>query len=151
MDLIVGQNDGRLGEEVFMKKFIVLTLILAMLLMTLVGCTQAKKEKKQAEKIEQLQELYAENWSENNGCYDQDVLPTKETAEAVAQQIFDSIKEEYGKENCVWSFTVYYEAQNAWMVHFGIPPTEDGVYTMGAGCTIALNKANGQVMRVFWG
>ncbi len=119
--------------------------------MILTGCSEAKKEKKQAEKIEQLQELYAENWSENNGCYDHDVLPTKETAEAVAQQIFDSIKEEYGKEEYELIYATYYKTENAWMVFFHRPQKEDGLTLMGGGCTIALNKANGQVMRVFWG
>ena len=134
-----------------MKKIIALALIPAMLLMTVTGCTQAQKEAKQAKKAEQLQTFYDENWDNDSGSYEKDVLPTKEAAEAVAQQIFDSIKEEYGKEEYELIYATYYKAENAWMVFFHRPWKEGELMPMGGGCTIALNKANGQVVRVFWG
>ena len=130
-----------------MKKITVLALIPAMLLMTLAGCTQAQKEAKQAKKAEQLQAFYAENWNEDGGCYEEDVLPTKEAAEAVAQQIFDNIKGTGMKKHVV-IYTTYYEAQNAWMVLFGEPWIKGEMVKLGGEYTIALNKTDGRVMRI---
>ena len=123
-----------------MKKFIVLAIAFAMLF-SLVGCSQSKK-------AEQLQSFYDENWESEQGVYEKDVLPTKEAAEAVAQQIFDSLKEKYGKEEWVLRYTTYYEAQNAWMVAFFDPPTEGSMSKMGESWVFALNKTTGRLMRI---
>lgn len=135
-----------------MKK---ITLIVVIFLMCLVGCTSVKEET--AEQPSQvtpplgIDSIYDMNWSSEFGYYEEDILFDEETAKAVAQQIFDSIKEKYGKEEYVVQYCYYYEKENAWMVYFDKPHKEGNLYRLGGGCTIALNKTDGRVMRIFWG
>ena len=140
---IVDARDGLFGKEITTKRIIAVMLVLTMLLMSASGCKQAQMPSKR------LVAVYDTNWETDNGYYKEDVLPNEEAAEAVAQEIFDSIKGECAK-NCVVQYTTYYEAQNAWMVYFDEPWLEGEMVKLGGGCTIALNKADGQVMRIFW-
>ena len=137
-----------------MKKILVLILTIGIFLMILAGCNSSQEETTKPTEQEPplgIEEAYDRNWTTDIGYYKKDVLPDKDMAKAVAQLIFDGIKEEYGKEDYVIQYATYYEKENAWMVHFAKTYKEGEMMALGAGCTIALNKTDGRVMRIFWG
>ncbi len=132
-----------------MKKIVVLLLIPIMLL---VGCGQSQEAESTAkwEPPLGIDTIYDMQWASEWGYYQKDVLPDEEVAKAVAQKIFDSIKADHKARGYKLQHATYYEEENAWMVFFANPLKKSELSWLGGGCTIALSKADGQVLRIFW-
>lgn len=89
------------------------------------------------------------SWDETTGTYTEDVLPDRETAVAVATQIFDGMNKSPSAQEYTPQ-SVFYDEQNAvWIVSFW--QESDDKTVVGSDCSIALQKKDGRVLRIWFG
>ena len=85
------------------------------------------------------------------GTYLEPVVPDKETACKIAQAIFDGIPK-YGEEQKFTLQNVFYDAEDEiWIVSFWEDWDDSGEITMGYDCSIAIQKSDGKVVKIWFG
>ncbi len=94
--------------------------------------------------------FHDKNWSETVGTYSEAVIPDKETALKIAKAIFDGMEKSDDMKKCVPCSIFYDNQDEVWIVSFANPPEQVPV-TVGGGCSIALQKKDGKVLRIWFG
>lgn len=129
-------------------------LLLIMYLIVITGCNRNQFNMKGTSTmdIEFEQGIFNDkNWDENIGTYKKDVIPNKETAVAVAVQIFNGMEKKSYAEKYVPQSVFYDEVDGIWIVSFWEENNNDEMITLGNDCSIALKKNNGQILRIWFG
>ena len=134
-----------------MKKYLVLLIGIVVML----GCTSCEKDKKEnvSSMVEYETGSYSEkNWNEPVGTYQEDVLPDKETALAVATAIFHGMEKDTEAQKYTPQSIFYDEEDSIWIVLFHEEVEENATeVVMGGGYSIALQKKDGKVLRIWMG
>ena len=88
------------------------------------------------------------NWDETIGTYKEAVISDKDTALAVAQAIYDGMEKSDDADKYTAKYVFYDNQDEIWIVSFG----EDSSSTnLGGDCNIAIRKADGKVLRIWFG
>ena len=112
---------------------------------------KAKTEEWVYEDIEFEIEDYPEELYEGACVYEVDVIPDKETAIAVAAAIFNSMEKSSYAETFEPQVVSYDEEKEIWVVTFFQPiDSETQEVTAGYDCSIALQKKDGRVLRIWF-
>lgn len=92
------------------------------------------------------------NWNEPVGTYQEDVLPDKETALAVATAIFHGMEKDTVAQKYTPQSIFYDKEDSIWIVFFHEGVEENATeVVMGGGYSIALQKKDGKVLRIWMG
>ncbi len=93
--------------------------------------------------------FYDKNWSETIGTYSKKaVIPDEETALKTATAVFDGMEKSKEAQKYVPQ-TVFYDTDDEiWIVTFGNNSSRN---TLGGDCSIAIQKADGKVLRIWFG
>ena len=90
---------------------------------------------------------FDKNWEESIGTYKGAVIPDKDTAMNVAISIFDGMSKSEEVAEYVVQSIFYDEQDEIWIVSFW----KDSENLMGGDCSIALQKKDGKVIRIWFG
>ncbi len=126
-----------------MKKTVVFLLFIFMLIFS--SCTSDIKEQTEMIKYNEGT-YYNKDWDEKIGSYEKDVIPNKETAIAVAVQIFNGMEKYGGAKDFTPQSVFYDESDGVWIVSFGLNNDE-----YGFDCCIAMQQNDGKVLRIWFG
>lgn len=129
-----------------MKKLLLgLTIIFS--IVSFVACRNVKKEDVDMINYESGN-FHVKNWDETVGTYTGAVIPDKETALEIAKAIFDGMDKGKDVEEYVPK-SVFFDCQDEiWIISFWKDSDE---ITLGGDCSIALQKADGKVLRIWFG
>ena len=90
---------------------------------------------------------FDKNWEESIGTYKGAVIPDKDTAMNVAISIFDGMSKSEEVAEYVVQSIFYDEQDEIWIVSFW----KDSENLIGGDCSIALQKKDGKVIRIWFG
>ena len=125
-----------------MKKIgIMLIAILGMIL-----CLSCSQKGKRVVEFE-AGSYFDKNWEESIGTYKGAVIPDKDTAMNVAISIFDGMSKSEEVAEYVVQSIFYDEQDEIWIVSFW----KDSENLIGGDCSIALQKKDGKVIRIWFG
>ena len=91
---------------------------------------------------------YDKNWHDTVGTYTGAAIPDKETAVEVAKAIFSGMDTSENMRRYVPKYIFYDEKDEIWIISFGEDSDE---ITLGGDCSIALQKTDGKVLRIWFG
>lgn len=91
---------------------------------------------------------YDKNWDEQVGTYHGDVIPDEQAAVAVATQIFNAMEKGSDTDGFTAQSVFYDEQDSVWIVSFW---EESDQVTLGKDCSIAMQKSDGKVLRIWFG
>lgn len=130
------------------KKFLIIFLLLSFML---IGCASSKNDSNRSDLTISYKSgaFWDKNWDSDIGTYTGVAIPNEECAIAVASAIYNAIPGE-DDEGRVPTGVFFDEEEEIWIVSFGRLPY-NGVYFLGGDCSIALRKADGQVVRIWFG
>ncbi len=124
-------------------------LFVCLIFLSLNGC---KKERDAAEELTVEYGVYNIDWEESSGTYKGDVIPTKEVAIRVAEQIYEGLPKADHEQNYEPYFILYDEQEQIWIVGFcEIDPLFGGPIGPGSDRCIAIRQSDGKVMRIWSG
>ena len=124
-------------------------LFVCLIFLSLNGC---KKERDAAEKLTVKYGVYNIEWEKTSGTYKGDVIPTKEVAIRVAEQIYEALPKANYEQNYEPYFIKYDEQEQIWIVGFNkIDPVFGGPAQLGGGRYITIRQSDGKVMRIWSG
>lgn len=126
------------------KKIILLFIILSIVLLS--ACGNREEEGNMIKY--QMGNYYDKNWNETVGTYVGAAIPDRETAIEVAKAIFYGMDKSESVRRYVPKSVFYDEQDGIWIVSFG--EDSDDV-TLGGGCSIAMQKADGKILRIWFG
>lgn len=128
-----------------MKKILILLSVTIMIVCS--ACNSNKKGS--ADMIEYETGVYHDkNWEERTGTYQEDVIPDKETAIAIAAEIFKGMKKSPTSQEYTPQCVFYDDEDAIWIVSFW---KEYDTITVGNDCSIAMQKKDGRVLRIWFG
>lgn len=134
-----------------MKKFVLLFILLPLCIFS--ACTS--KDEPRDNMITFDKDVYYDegvffdkNWNETIGTYKEAVVPNKETALEIAKAIFNGMEKTEDEKQFVPQSVFYDEQDEIWIVSFWKDSSE---YIVGGGCSIAIQKADGKVLRIWFG
>lgn len=138
----LGQHPDLLGGK--MKRILLLTIATIIFI-----CSACNNSGKEASMVKyETGVFHDKNWDEQVGSYQNEVIPDKETALAIATQIFKSMKKSPAAQEYTPQY-VYYDKEDAiWIVSFW---KESDAMTLGGDCSIAMQKKDGKVLRIWFG
>ena len=90
---------------------------------------------------------FDKNWDESIGTYKGAVIPDKDTAMNMAISIFDGMSKSEEVAEYVVQSIFYDEQDEIWIVSFW----KDSENIIGGDCSIALQKKDGKVIRIWFG
>lgn len=126
--------------------------ILSLLCVLVLSCTFFVSCKDRSQELNQVDYevgVYSDkNWEESVGTYQGDAIPDEETALAVAQGIFQGIEKSQAAEQYRPQVVFYDQEDEIWIVSFW---QDSGQATLGNDCSIALQKKDGKVLRIWFG
>ena len=94
-------------------------------------------------------EFHDKNWSETVGTYNGEaVIPDEKTALKIAEAIFDGMEKSKDMQEYVPQSVFYDNQDEIWIVSFGKNSSQ---ITLGGDCNIAIQKADGKVLRIWFG
>lgn len=126
-----------------MNKVIVLVLILVISICS--GCKTSKED----EMINyETGVFYEKNWDDQTGTYQGDAIPNKETAIAVANQIFLNMEKSKTSQEYTPQSVFYDQQDEVWIVSFW---NGADTMTVGGDCSIAIQKKDGKILRIWFG
>lgn len=130
-----------------MKKFVIISLCVA--IMMIAGCNEIQNDGDENMNVEFQTGIYHDkDWNEPIGTYQEDVIPSKEVALKVAVQIFEGMQKSSSAQKYVPQSVFFDEQDEVWIVSFWEQTDE---MVAGADCSIALQKADGKVLRIWFG
>lgn len=91
---------------------------------------------------------FNKDWNEASGTYDKAVVPDKETALKIAEAIFEGMDKSKDIQEYVSQSVFYDEQDEIWIVSFW---KESNEIAIGGDCSIAIKKADGTVLRIWFG
>lgn len=125
--------------------------ILSLLCVLILCCTFFVSCKDRSQELNQVDYevgIYSDkNWEESVGTYQGDAIPDKETALAVAQGIFQGMEKSQAAEQYRPQVVFYDQEDEIWIVSFW---QDSGQTTLGNDCSIALQKKDGKVLRIWF-
>ena len=135
----------------------ILVLIMAVLCATF--CSADANNKEAYEKNNEKETIVYEsgiyhnkNWSETIGTYsERDVIPDKETALKMAKAIFDGMDKSEAMQEYVPQVVFYDTQDEIWIVSFWEDWEDPNQITIGGDCSIAMQKKDGKVLRIWFG
>ena len=130
-----------------MKRIILLLLPGILSIALLSACEIPRKEKIDMVKFESGN-YFNKDWSENVGTYKKEAVPNKEVALEIAQAIFNGIDKSEKVREYVPQSIFYDEQDEIWIVSFW---KESDEITLGGDCSIAIQKSDGKVLRIWFG
>lgn len=92
--------------------------------------------------------FHDKHWEEQTGTYQEDVIPDRETAIAIATQIFNGMKKSTTSQEYTPQHVFYDEEEAIWIVSFW---KGSNTITLGDDCSIAMQKKDGKVLRIWFG
>ena len=92
--------------------------------------------------------LADKNWDETVGTYQGAVVPNEEVALEIAKTIFNAMEKSDAAQEYVPQSVFYDEQDEVWIVSFW-KETEE--ITVGGDCSIAIQKSDGKVLRIWFG
>ena len=120
------------------------------ILLCVVFCSACGNCKKEKDMIKyESGSFYDKNWSEIIGTYSKKaVIPDEETALKIAITIFEGMEKSKEAQRYVPQ-TVFYDTDDEiWIVTFG---NNSSRIALGGDCSIAMQKADGKVLRIWFG
>lgn len=126
-------------------------IIMIILFLAFAGCNGLQDQQKGDEDMNvifQTGEYYDKEWDGEIGTYQGDVIPSKEIAVKVAVQIFEGMQKSSKAQDYAPQSVFYDEQDKVWIVFFG-ESFDEG--TAGGGCSIAIQKKDGKVLRIWYG
>ena len=96
---------------------------------------------------------FDKNWDETVGTYEGPVIPNEETAIEVAKSIFNGMEKGKDAQKYVPQAVFYDEQDSVWIVSLWAEASknETNGYWVGGDCSIALQKEDGKVLRIWYG
>lgn len=92
--------------------------------------------------------FYDKNWSDTVGTYEGNVVETKETAVAIATAVYNGIDKSQSMSNFTPQCVFFDKQDEIWIVSFCTDSKENVV---GGDCSIAIQKQDGRVLRIWFG
>lgn len=130
-----------------MKKKLILKITIIIIVVSFAACGNIKKEDSSMINYESGI-FYDKNWSETVGTYTGAVIPDKETALEIAKVIFNGMDKSKEVEEYVPK-SVFFDCQDEiWIISFWKDSDE---IILGGDCSIAIQKADGKVLRIWFG
>lgn len=124
------------------KRLVILLIIIAFLCSS---CNNVKENK--MIKFE-TGIYYDKSWEEQVGTYQDDVIPDKDSAVAIATQIFNGMRKSPASQEYTPQSVFYDEVDEIWIVSFW--KNADSA-TVGGDCNIAIQKKDGKILRIWFG
>lgn len=126
-------------------------LIVLVLLLNIISCSACEKVQKENDMVEyKTGVFYDKHWDETEGTYTGDAIPDEKTALKIAQAIFDGIATNQTVNKYVPQKVFYDSQDEIWIVSFWENSIQD-VLTVGGCCSIAMQKKDGKVLRIWFG
>lgn len=127
-----------------MKKIIILTIVLSVTL--LFACAPSPKENDMVEF--ESGTYFNKEWSETVGTYTEAVVPDEKTALEIAKVIFNGMDKSKEVQKYTPQSIFYDEQDKIWIVSFW---ENTNKYTLGGDCSIAIQKVDGKILRIWFG
>ena len=90
------------------------------------------------------------DWSDTVGTYYGDVVPNETVALNIAKAIFEGIEKNQSTSSFTPQLVFYDEEEKVWIVSFwNNEAVSNGI--IGYDCSIAINKSDGRVLRIWYG
>lgn len=132
-----------------MKKLLICMTVVAMLFLS--GCSDQEHGMEESMIEYKIGVFDFKNWLEQDGAYQGDVIPNEKVAVLVATQIFNGIDKNIAEKAYIPQQVFYDEEDEVWIVSFWPEDEEMGLTTLGGDCSIAMQKKDGKVLRIwFW-
>ena len=90
------------------------------------------------------------NWDDQFGTYHGDAIPDQQVAVNVASQIYEGMEKSSEEKDYVPQYVFFDEQSEVWIVSFWPEWSETDEIILGGECNIALRKADGKVMRIWY-
>ena len=140
-----------------MKKSILLFGMIIILICSNISCSRNDDsdesifEMESYEMIEYETGIYDnKNWNDPTGTYYGDVVPSKTVALNIAVSVFEGMEKSKTASQFTPQRVFYDEEEGIWIVTFWDSDAyENGI--IGYDCTIAIDKRNGAVVRIWFG
>ena len=129
-----------------MKKKLIFLFITLLSITLFSACGNGKKENNMVKYESGI--YYDKNWDETVGTYTESVIPDKDTALEVATVIFNGMDKSRGAKEYVPNSVFYDDQDEIWIVSFGKDSDE---IILGGDCSIAIQKKDGKVLRIWFG
>lgn len=129
-----------------MKKAFTLLLAIVSCIILLSACEE--KPAKNAIVNYETGCYYDKNWDDTVGTYADAVIPDKETALEMAKAIFSGMKKGKEEQEYVPQSVFYDDQDEVWIVSFW---ENSDAFVLGGGCSIAMQKSDGKVLRIWFG
>ena len=128
-------------------KQIIMVVVIVLSMLFCVACDNSQKENDMIEY--KSGQFHNKNWSETVGTYSKSaVIPNEKVALKIAKAIFDGMEKSKEAQRYV-PLSVFYDDQDEiWVVSFGKDSRQN---TLGGGCSIAMQKKDGKVLRIWFG
>lgn len=127
-------------------------LVVIMIVLGIIFCSACGNNEKENDMIEhEIGNYHNKNWNEDVGTYKKDVVPDKETALKIAKAIFDGMEKSKDAQEYVPQCVFYDTLDKIWIVSFWKDWEESNEITIGGNCSIAIQKKDGKVLRIWFG
>lgn len=130
-----------------MKRILLLLLPIILIIALFLVCEVPKKEETDMVKFESGNYLN-KDWSDTARTYGKAVVSNKETALEIAKAIFNGMDKSKEAQEYVPQSVFYDEQDEIWIVSFW---KESNEITLGGDCSIAIQKSDGKVLRIWFG
>lgn len=130
-----------------MKRILLLLLAIILSIALFSACKTQKKDETDMVKFESGN-YFNKNWSETAGTYGNAVVSNEDTALEIAKAIFNGMDKSKETQEYVPQSVFYDEQDEIWIVSFW---KESNEITLGGDCSIAIQKADGKVLRIWFG
>ncbi len=130
-----------------MKRILLLLLAIILSIALFSACEIQKNDKTDMVKFESGN-YFNKDWSETAGTYGKAVVSNEDTALEIAKAIFNGMDKSKEMQEYVPQSVFYDEQDEIWIVSFW---KESSEITLGGDCSIAIQKADGKVLRIWFG
>ena len=130
-----------------MRKNLIIFAFLLIVLIFFVSCKTGKEGKVDSNVDFEVGVYYNKDWSNATLTYEGDAIPNKEVALEVASAVFYGFAKDTWQKNHVPSTIFFDEEDEIWIVSFA----ENDENVIGGDCSIALQKKDGRILRIWFG
>ena len=118
------------------------------LIIALFSACETKKKKEISMVKFESGNYFNKDWTEDVGTYKKAAVPNRKAALEIAQVIFNEMDKSEETQEYVPQSIFYDEKDEIWIVSFW---KESNETTLGGDCSIAIQKADGKVLRIWFG
>lgn len=130
-----------------MKRILLLLFPIILSIALFSACEIQKKEQIDMVKFESGN-YFNKDWNDTVGTYKKAVVPNEKVALEMAQAIFNEMDTSEETQKYVPQSIFYDEQDEIWIVSFW---KESNEITLGGDCSIAIQKIDGKVLRIWFG